>query len=499
MTEADSAPRTATLPSRGEDVDRYRVLGEIATGGMAAVFAAQRRSLAGFERLVALKVILPHLASDRYFVDMFLDEARIASRVHHANVVQVFDVVEHDGLPCIVMELLGGRSFASLLQRGEHVPLPLRLHVLARVAEGLHAAHATRGPDGESLAIIHRDVSPDNVHVGYDGHVKVVDFGIAAARGRLSSTRTGELKGKLAYLSPEQITSSPEIDEKVDVWGLAVMAWEAVADERLFVGEGDAGTMWNVVHRPVPDLAERAPHVSPEVTRGIMAGLERDPEQRISMPELGKVLSKAAVEGGATATDLATLMQELFAEDKREAEDRLERTLSRAGAIPDAEATPGRVEVAPTVPPAPSPRRRWPTVAYAIGGVALAAVLAERYLPSRQPETPQPRVEARSEQADQAPPAAAERDAEPVAESNAEPSADAASESVEHPDAEAAEPVEPAVEEPIASSGADDNSVASDSPSPSEPARPRKKPKKKRRSKPKAAERGKLLDSPYGN
>ena len=137
MTEADSAPRTATLPSRGDDVDRYR-----ACSAKSRREAWPRCSPPSVGRsldssdLVALKVILPHLASDRYFVDMFLDEARIASRVHHANVVQVFDVVEHEGLPCIVMELLGGRSFAALLRQRDRVPLPLRLHALARVAEG---------------------------------------------------------------------------------------------------------------------------------------------------------------------------------------------------------------------------------------------------------------------------------------------------------------------------------------------------------------------------
>ena len=172
--------------------------------------------------------------------------------------------------------------------------------------------------------------------------------------------------------------------------------------------------MWNVVHRPVPELAEKAPDVSPEVTRAIMAGLDRDPQTRITMTELGKVLSKAAVEGGATATELATLMQDLFAEDKREAEEHLERTLSNAGAVP--EASPGPTRLAPPIvePGTPS-RRRWPVVAYAVGGVALAALLAERFLPERSVEAQPAQVEARTK-VEEAPPPPEEPAPVPVAE-----------------------------------------------------------------------------------
>jgi serine/threonine-protein kinase len=152
VAAVDAPEAVGALPRAGDEVDRYRVLGLVATGGMAAVFAAQRTSIGGFERLLALKVILPHLAGERYFVDMFLDEARIASQVHHGNVVQVFDVVEYEGLPCIVMEFLHGRSFAAVVRSG--LDVGLRLLVLANVAKGLCAAHETLGPDAMPLGII---------------------------------------------------------------------------------------------------------------------------------------------------------------------------------------------------------------------------------------------------------------------------------------------------------------------------------------------------------
>lgn len=346
------------LPRVGDVVDRYRVIAAVATGGMAAVFAAQRTSLGGFDKLLALKVILPHLAGERYFLDMFLDEARIASQIQHPNVVGVHDVVEHAGLPCMVMEYLHGRSFASVL--AADCPLPLRVAVLAAAAEGLAAAHRARGRDGLPLSVVHRDVSPQNVHVAYDGQVRLVDFGIAAARGRLSSTRAGTVKGKLEYLAPEQITGSHPVSAATDAWSFGVMAHQAITGRPLFAEEHDAATMWNVVNKDVPALTGID---DAEVAEVIMGCLEREPARRTSMETCVRVLGEAARRGlGDPRAALASFMAERFADDKLADDRALERTLSGARLL-----EPSATVVPPT-------QRRSRAIAAWIGATAVGAV-----------------------------------------------------------------------------------------------------------------------------
>ncbi len=191
---------------------------------MGSVYAVRRRTRSGFDKLLAMKVLHPQLAGERRFVDMFLDEARIAARIEHPNVVTTLDVIDQDGQPLIVMELLRGRSLAALLKKDPGAPRHLLYAILAGAAEGLAAAHDATSADGQPLHVVHRDVSPHNIHVGYDGQVKLIDFGVAAARGRLTSTRTGELKGKLAYLAPEQIMQGT-LDRRTDLFALGIVAW----------------------------------------------------------------------------------------------------------------------------------------------------------------------------------------------------------------------------------------------------------------------------------
>ncbi|UJR86276.1 Hypothetical protein I5071_83580 [Sandaracinus amylolyticus] len=194
---------SGTLPERprtGEIVDGYEIVGLVAGGGMGEVLLVRRRRAGGFEKHLAMKVMHPHHAIDPAMVAMFLDEARIASQVAHANVVEVIDTGIHRGLPWLVMELIDGRSLAEVA--AERPPAAFLAHVLARAALGLHAAHEAKDPSGAPLGIVHRDVSPQNVLVALDGRVKVVDFGIAAARGRLAHTATGELKGRSAISRP---------------------------------------------------------------------------------------------------------------------------------------------------------------------------------------------------------------------------------------------------------------------------------------------------------
>jgi eukaryotic-like serine/threonine-protein kinase len=372
-----SRPLGEMLPRVGATVDRYHVLAELAHGGMAAIYVVRRTAIGGFDKLLALKVLLPHLRSDRKFVDMFLDEARIASLVQHPNVVQVFDVGEHDGAPFLVMELLRGRSLSAIARKarenGETIPLPVATGILACAARGLHAAHETKDAQGQALGIVHRDVSPQNIHVGYDGQVKVVDFGIAAARGRITSTRSGEVKGKIGFLSPEQVTRAHPVDRRADLWALGVVAWELLARRRLFRDEDEASTMWNIVHGEIPSLREAAPELPPALHSAIGGCLERDPWRR---PESAEILARKLSHEIATAEEIASYMQLLFERDRREEEERL--AAAQRGepiAVPDAtdpsDIVPTRVDVPEKIAPR---RSRAPWIALGAGALALAAI-----------------------------------------------------------------------------------------------------------------------------
>jgi eukaryotic-like serine/threonine-protein kinase len=327
----------SNLPRVGETVDRYRVVAEVAHGGMAAVYAVQRSSIGGFEKLLALKVMLPHLASDAHFVDMFLDEAKIASQIQHPNVVQVLDVGLHESRPFILMEFLRGQSLSQLIQRAqksaEPVPAAVWMAILAQASEGLHAAHETCGSDGKPLGIVHRDVTPHNVFVGYDGQVKVVDFGVAAARGRASGTLTGEVKGKLAYLAPEQFDRSWPVTRATDLWALGVIAWEIFAGRRLFATGDEATTIWNVLNQPIERLDRLAADLPPAVARAIAACLSRQPDRRpATTKEVALALGSELGQNAATSAEIAAVMERLFGSERLLEAERLSAKAATAPA-----------------------------------------------------------------------------------------------------------------------------------------------------------------------
>ena len=213
-------------------IGRYHVRYLLGQGGMASVYLAQAVGTSGFERWVALKVIHTQYSRDKRFVSMFLDEARLLSRLYHPNVCTVVDSGEVDGTHFIAMEYLHGETFNRVAAK--EVPLDLATRIVCDAARGLHAAHELKDEHGELLGLVHRDVSPHNVIVLYDGLAKVVDFGIARARDRLTDTTTGgAVKGKLAYMAPEQIEAS-HYDRRSDIYALGVVLWEATVGWRLF-------------------------------------------------------------------------------------------------------------------------------------------------------------------------------------------------------------------------------------------------------------------------
>ena len=222
---------------------RYELIHRLGHGGMASVYLGRAIGTAGFERLVAVKVIHPHLANESEFVEMFLDEARIAAKIHHPNVCETLDLGDDDGVFFMVMEYVEGETLSSLVRqlhkREEKLPITVALQIAADACRGLEAAHSLEEHDGTALNLVHRDVSPHNLLVTMDGRVKVVDFGIMKAAGKRSNTLTGQLRGKLTYMSPEQARGEP-VDRRSDIYAVGVILWELLAGARFYRGETDS-------------------------------------------------------------------------------------------------------------------------------------------------------------------------------------------------------------------------------------------------------------------
>lgn len=268
------------LPSFG----RYEPVFRIASGGMAEVYGARAVGEAGFRRWVALKRMLPHLGDDPVFLKMFLDEGRIAANIVHPNVVSTLDLGRSDdGSAYLVMDLVIGSTLSAMFRsagrRGARIPMAVALEVLAQAAAGLHAAHEATTPEGEPLRIVHRDVSPQNILVGANGRAQIMDFGVARAAMRESRTRTGEVKGKLAYFSPEQ-ASADEIDRRSDVFSLATVGWEILAGRRLFHAENPLNILRKLTQAPILRLDEIDPSIPAAIADVIARGLERSLDAR---------------------------------------------------------------------------------------------------------------------------------------------------------------------------------------------------------------------------
>jgi serine/threonine-protein kinase len=273
----------------GRLVGRYIVHERIAAGGMATVHLGRLLGDGGFSRTVAIKRLHDAYARDPEFVAMLLDEARLASKIRHPNVVPTLDVVAEQDQLLVVMEYVEGESLASLSRfarnAGERIPIPLAASIVAQALHGLHAAHECRdNKTGEPLGIVHRDVSPQNVLVGIDGIARVLDFGIAKAASRAASTADGHVKGKVAYMAPEQLQHGV-VDRRTDVFAAAIMFWELLAGRRLFAGDSPAQTMGRVLFDPIDCPRRWAPDVPTELALIALRGLERDPNARFATAE----------------------------------------------------------------------------------------------------------------------------------------------------------------------------------------------------------------------
>ena len=266
-------------------VGRYALFDEIASGGMATVHLGRLLGSAGFARTVAIKRLHPTFAKEPDFVSMFTDEARLAARIRHPNVAATLDVVSEDDELFLVMEYIHGESLARLLRTlgptGQSVPVPIAIAIMAGALHGLHAAHEATTERGDPLGVVHRDVSPQNVMVGIDGVARVLDFGVAKAVGRLQTTRDGELKGKTAYMAPEQVRGRP-VDRRVDVYAASVVLWELLTSLRLFVADSAAEVIGQVLEARVEPPSHYQSAVPPEIDSIVLRGLSRDPARRFA-------------------------------------------------------------------------------------------------------------------------------------------------------------------------------------------------------------------------
>ncbi|WP_437631446.1 protein kinase domain-containing protein [Sorangium sp. So ce854] len=295
---------------------RYESLRAIASGGMATVYLGRALGAGGFERLVALKMMHPHIAAEPEFVAMFLDEARLAARVRHPNVVATFDLVE-DPL-CLVMEYIEGPSLHLLLRtcaRAKRpVPLGIALRIFLDVLAGLHAAHELTGSDGEPLHLVHRDVSPQNVLVGVDGVARITDFGVARAETRLMSTRGNALKGKLAYMAPEQIRAQ-QVDRRSDVYSAGVVLWEMLTEERLFKADNDGALIAQILQGPPTGPRGVMPSVPAAIDLICLRALSTDPNSRFpSAAAFAEALEDAAAQTPGLAVSSPRAVEALIKE-----------------------------------------------------------------------------------------------------------------------------------------------------------------------------------------
>jgi serine/threonine-protein kinase len=308
--EAAAAARAAaTLSGR---CGRYEVLQRLGVGGMAEVFKARMTGPAGFRRDVVLKRLLSATNDDQEFVNMFADEARILGALNHPNIVQAVDY-STDGLaPFLVLEYVEGPSLWRVLRRGWPVAPAIVAYIGREICRALDHVHGAADADGTPLRLVHRDVTPSNVIVTPAGAVKLIDFGVARSAKALQSTRAGVVKGKSAYLAPEQLTAETEIDGRVDLFALGTVLYELLTADHLFTGDSDLATLHRVLHLKIPAPSRRNPAVPRALERIVMRALERNPARRYaSAAAMARDLDDVVLAAGLRVEDVASFVRDV--------------------------------------------------------------------------------------------------------------------------------------------------------------------------------------------
>ena len=286
----------------GTRFGKYTLLCKLATGGMGELYVARQTGAGGFEKLVVVKRLLPHLAEDAHFVAMLLDEARIAARLSHPNVCQVYDLGQADGHYYIAMEHLEGVPASLVLRRarraGQRLEIGMASAILHQAALGLHHAHELTDAGGKSMGLVHRDVSPSNLFVTASGLVKVLDFGVAKSQDALARTHTGALKGKYAYMSPEQVIGN-QVDRRSDVFSLGIVLFELLSAQRLFWRDSEYKMFQAIVEEPIPRLLDIRPGVPTAIAAVAEQALSREPRKRFASAQaMAEALEEAAHQAG---------------------------------------------------------------------------------------------------------------------------------------------------------------------------------------------------------
>jgi eukaryotic-like serine/threonine-protein kinase len=368
-------------------VGRYAIYGKIAQGGMAAVHFGRLQGGAGFSRTVAIKRLHSHLAEEPEFLSTMIDEARLAARIHHPNVVPTLDVVSEGGELLVVMEYVRGDALSRLLRaevaRQRRVPLPIASAIMLGALHGLHAAHEAKSDRGTPLHIVHRDVSPQNILVGVDGVARIIDFGVAKAAGRLQTTREGVIKGKVAYMAQEQLAAL-DVTRLVDVYAMGVVLWETLAGRNLFKAPSEAALVLQVMRGATDPPSKYTPNLPSGLDELVMRALSIDPAARFaSAREMADALVR--VVPPSLPTDVGAWVEELARETLTERATVLAEIESASGIAsvhPSEVAAPGTRHVEPTAVAADD----LPTVASQPSSLSLEAPaigVAPRVPPSR--------------------------------------------------------------------------------------------------------------------
>jgi serine/threonine-protein kinase len=311
---------------------RYRVLFGLGQGGSANVYLALATGPAGFNKLVVLKALKKALSHDPEYRRMFLNEANLSARLNHTNIVQVNEAFEHDEVPYIVMEYLEGKALSEVRARTKSsFPVLLHLRAIAEALNGVHHAHELRDYDGKRLNVVHRDMTPHNVIITYDGGVKVVDFGIAKLDGSLVETQTGVIKGKLRYMPPEQIAGEG-MDHRVDIYAAGIMLWEAVSGERMWNSLSEAAVMKRAIEGEIPRPSSVNPNVDPQLENVIMRALSTAPSERhATAHELAAEIEEylAGHSHASSTRELGEFMKREFTSAREEMRSLIDEFMSR--------------------------------------------------------------------------------------------------------------------------------------------------------------------------
>ena len=391
---------TADMLGPGQKLGRYTLLVPVAQGGMARVWAARQLGQRGFQKVVAIKTIMPALAADEEFERMFLDEARIAAAIHHPNVCEILDLGEVGNVLFLAMEWLDGVSLLALLKARPRTPLAdaIAVRIIADACAGLHAAHELRDEHGTPLNVVHRDVSPHNVLVNIDGTVKVADFGVAKAMGlEHAPTMAGQLKGKVAYMSPEQAIGDTTVDRRSDIFSLGAVLYEAATGHRAWAGANDVARLQNLLAGNIIPPRQVRPDIPQDLEQILAYTLAVDPSRRYQTAEQMRMALEQfllARRWIVTPSDIAGTVRQLCG---RDIEDRQARIRHATASMADDLNTPSQGSASlgafTMQPPTPRGMRRSTAAAitFVAGGVTIAGLLgivALGSLPPKQPAVP---------------------------------------------------------------------------------------------------------------